>query len=158
MFVALIITSKSMLRQQFDASFEEELEAVGEEMVLRMQEFLRREGKDATGELINSIEFEITRDKTLLFRATAEHAIYVHEGTRAHWAPPGALREWVQTVGFASGLSIESRDYLARKSIAESGTEATPFIEEPLEERATIIAQGLETRLERDLQQTANEL
>jgi hypothetical protein len=143
------------LAQTFDASFRDELDELGQRLVARMKEYLRREGKVASGELLRSLEYEVTEDKRLLFRATADHAIFVHEGTRGHWAPPGALEGWVQTVGFAPGLSIESRDYLARKSVAE-GTEATPFIQEPLEERAVQIARNLETRLLQDLRSEAD--
>jgi len=144
------------LQQTFDQSFKDELDELGQRLVARMKEYLRREGKQATGELIRSLEYEVTRDNRLVFRATADHAIYVHEGTRGHWPPKGALRDWVQIVGFAPELSIESRDYLARKSVSQ-GTKATPFIQEPLEQAATEMARNLEIRLIQDLRSEANE-
>jgi len=143
------------LSETFDRSFKDELNELGERLVGRMQEYLRREGKEASGELIRSLEYEVTEDNRLLFRATADHAIYVHEGTRGHWPPKGALRDWVQTVGFAPGLSIESRDYLARKAVSE-GSKATPFIQEPLEQAATEMARNVQTRVLQDLRSEAN--
>jgi hypothetical protein len=143
------------LRETFQTSLDAELAAIGEEMVQVMRRYLERRGKDASGELIESITYEIV-DGELVFVAKAEHAIYVHEGTSGHWPPKGALRSWVRTVGFAPGLSIESRDYLARKSVAESGTKATPFIQDPLTQSAEEIALQLSLRIQKDLQSQIN--
>ena len=143
------------LQASFNTAYNEQLDRIGERMIVRMKNYLRREGKEASGELINSLEYEVV-NRRLIFRATAKHAIYVHEGSKGHWAPPGALRKWVQSVGFAPQLSIESRDYLARKAIAEGPTRATPFIQDPLDEQADALAQQLETQIIRDLQQEAN--
>ena len=138
------------LQSEFNDAVEAALELVGEQMVSEIKTYLRRHGKDATGELIDSISYEIDGD-SLILKATARHAVYVHEGTDPHWPPAGALTGWVQQVGFAPGLSIESRDYLARKSIAESGTEALPFLEEPITRRSRAIAALLQRQIDHDI-------
>jgi len=143
------------LQKTFQDSYAQALAEEGERMVSVIQTFLRRRGKDASGELIKSVGYEVTDDYRLILKAEAEHAIYVHEGTSGHWPPKGSMRQWVQQVGFAPALSIESRDYLARKSVAEDGTDALPFIDDPLTQNARAIAQALEDRIIQDLNSEA---
>jgi len=139
----------------YNNALEEALHKIGGLMVKRMEQYLRDEGKEVTGDLLQSLGYEIGEDE-IVFYATAKHGYWVHEGTDPHWPPPGALTNWVQRVGFAPGLSIRSRDYLARKSIAETGTSASPFIREPLERRADDIAKRLEARLINALEDELN--
>lgn len=132
------------LAGEFRSVLRIELERIGAAMVERMQQYLQDRGRVASGELVQSIEYEVDiASEQLIFVARADHGIYVHEGTDPHWPPTGALTGWVQRVGFAQELSIESRDYLARKSVAETGTTATPFIQAPLEANADRIAERL---------------
>ena len=144
------------LRETFEARSKEELEKYGRIIVRKMIRYLRDEGKEATGELIRSIGFEVD-GFTLTFIAEADHAIYVHEGTDPHWPPPGALEDWVQTVRFAPQLTLQSRDYLARKSIAESGTEATPFMDDVLADNEDIISKGIAQGLLKGLKATLDD-
>jgi len=142
------------LQEAYIESYQAALAREGEEMVQVIRQYLRRRGKEASGELIQSIGYEVEGYR-LILKAEAEHAIYVHEGTDPHWPPSGALEGWVRQVGFAPGLSIETRDYLARKSVAEKGTEALPFIDDPLVQNARRIADQLENKIIADLNSEA---
>lgn len=142
------------LAQSFRGSVRQALDRQGQILVEQVQSRLRKAGKSATGELVQSITYEVDGNRLILI-AEAEHAIYVHEGTDPHWAPKGAMTEWVKQTGFASGLDIESRDYLARKSVAETGTRAYPFFDLTLTAQARAIAINLRDTIIDDMQSRA---
>jgi hypothetical protein len=68
--------------------------------------------------------------------ATAEHSIYVHEGTRPHWPPIDAVRGWAQRHNM--------EPYLVALSISRSGTKAVPFLKDAAEEVFHRLSPGLE--------------
>lgn len=80
------------------------------------------------GELRASSEVKIDHGPkgpvgTLTF--TAEHAIFVHEGTRPHWPPFSAVARWAERHGFPG-------PFLVAKAIALNGTKSIPFLWEAL--------------------------
>lgn len=56
----------------------------------------------------------------------AKHSIFVHEDTRPHWPPPGALAGWAKRHGIP--------EFLVARKIAQEGTEGTPFLTEAFDE------------------------
>lgn len=139
--------------QRYESRLRDELKAVGDWMVGQIEEYLLEKRKVVEGDLFRSLGYEVDLSREqIVFFAKAEHGYWVHEGTDPHWPPPGALRAWVVAARFAPGLSIEKRDYLARKSISETGTPGTPFLREPLQEQAETIASRLEASLTQALQ------
>lgn len=50
--------------------------------------------------------------------------VFVHEGTRPHWPPLAAITPWAVSKGIAP--------FLVARAIAEHGTEARPFLADPL--------------------------
>lgn len=57
----------------------------------------------------------------------AEHAVFVHEGTRPHWPPLRALERWASRHGFPG-------PFLVAKAIALNGTKSVPFLWNALNE------------------------
>lgn len=50
----------------------------------------------------------------------ARHSLWVHQGTRPHWPPPGALAAWAASKGIP--------EFLVARAIARRGTRANPFL------------------------------
>lgn len=63
----------------------------------------------------------------------AFYALFVHEGTSAHWPPPGALLRWVELVLGVSGKEAKRAEYLIRRKIAEFGTKPNAFLRDAVE-------------------------
>ncbi len=77
-----------------------------------------------TGRLASSIRTELG----VLSATVAPHvsyAIYVHQGTRPHWAPISALAPWAERHGI--------NPYAVQASIARKGTKGNPFMERAAE-------------------------
>lgn len=80
------------------------------------------------GRLRADTRAELGRDaKGLVCRigTTVEYALPVHEGSRPHWPPPGALDRWARMHGMSSG-------FLVARAISRRGTKARPFLRDAL--------------------------
>ena len=74
---------------------------------------------DDTGLLRSSIVFRFVAGQAEV-AARAKHAVFVHQGSRPHWPPPGALAGWARRHGIP--------EFLAARSVAQHGTKAVPFL------------------------------
>jgi hypothetical protein len=61
-------------------------------------------------------------------RVESPTAIFVHNGTKPHWAPVGALRGWAQRHGI--------NPFALQRSIARKGTKPNPWFEKAVEQDA----------------------
>lgn len=93
----------------------------------RAKEIVTEEATD-TGLLKSSIRQKVHRTFAEVF-TNIKHAIFVEKGSRPHWPPPGALQPWARRHGFPAGAR---GDWLARRAIAQRGTEAVKFMERAL--------------------------
>lgn len=76
------------------------------------------------GELRASSTVEVRPTPTGLegeLQFQAAHALFVHEGTRPHWPPVGALTDWARRHGIPN-------PFLVARAIALRGTRAVPFL------------------------------
>ena len=76
-----------------------ELSKIGEDMKVSIRKTMEEMDLRAHGDLIESVDavMEATKDAIRLeVGPRAEHAIYVLEGTRPHWAPYEAIEDWAQ--------------------------------------------------------------
>ena len=83
-------------------------------------EFARDELADVkyTGALDSSFTVEVDRTKLQAeIYPTADHAAFIRDGTKPHWAPIGPLRAWA-----AVKLGDANLAYPVQKSIATEGT------------------------------------
>ncbi len=69
----------------------------------------------------------------VMVRYDAPYALYVHEGTRAHWPPKGVLVRWIQLVLGKSSEEAERLDYVIRRKIARFGTKPQPWLREAVD-------------------------
>jgi len=90
-----------------------------------------------TGELGRRITFRYVPPNLAEVVSEAKHSVFVHEGTRPHWPPPGALAGWARRHGIP--------EFLAARSVAEHGTKANPFLRDAYEETmARDVAPGIQ--------------
>jgi len=74
---------------------------------------------------------------------TAEHSLFVEEGTQPHWPPSYAgqsLDRWARAKGIPT--------FLVAKAIAEHGTKAQPFVEATIAELKHTVLKNYERALE----------
>jgi hypothetical protein len=76
-------------------------------------------------------------------RVDNDTAIFVHNGTRPHWAPVGALRGWADRHGI--------NPFALQRSIARKGTRANPWFETAVEQAAPPIVRSHAQRLATDV-------
>jgi len=112
----------------------------GSLLVGKVKQRITKMGKVDQGELRKSISYQLRRDgtrTTLKVGPSAKHAIFVHEGTKPHWTPLGALLLWAKRV--KPNLSPVERTLFAKRvqvKIARYGTEAHSFLSEVFEEES----------------------
>jgi hypothetical protein len=88
--------------------------------LLRVMGSAKREAPmGVTGFLVNKWSVKMGRFTGSLV-SDSEHAVYVHNGTKPHWAPIDPLAKWAQRKGL--------NPYAVRNSIAMKGTRANPFL------------------------------
>ena len=112
----------------------------GSLLVGKVKQRITRMGKVDQGDLRKSIVYETRRNgsrNTLKVGPSVKHAIFVHEGTKPHWAPLGALLLWAKRV--KPKLNPVERTFFAKRvqfKIARVGTEPHPFLSEVFEEES----------------------
>lgn len=107
----------------------------GDRLVDRLRQELIREGKQDTGELIQSIQFTV--DGLTLTINMVEYAQWVDQGRspNSKFPPVQAIRGWVQRKGLrtdsSSSLEQQQRSlaYLIGRKIARDGIPPTNFID-----------------------------
>lgn len=81
-----------------------------------------------TGRLRSSIRYAVfaTHDNIYSMVGTdVAYAAFVHQGTKPHWPPMGAMQPWAKRHGFPAG---SAGAFLVARSIAQQGTPAVPFL------------------------------
>ncbi len=112
----------------------------GSLLVGKVKKKITSMGKVDQGDLRKSISYETRRNgprNELLIGPNVKHAIFVHEGTKPHWAPLGALLLWAKRVH--PDLNPVQLTLFAKRvqfKIARKGTEAHPFLTDVFEEEA----------------------
>lgn len=143
------------------------LDALGAETVLEIKRILESSNKVASGMLLKSIDYAISKDKEGSFgiRLLAEdYWIYVNDGRR-----PGAKRppygqwaidkygkdpigEWIRTRGIQfttkSGrpMSLEQMGFLISRKIGRDGIKAVNFVERAIEKIKVMFADDLKNQ------------
>lgn len=87
-----------------------------------------------TGRLRSSIRWTIGQDNRGLVGIVGtdvHYAPYVHNGTRPHFPPPGAMQPWARRHGFPPGAAGA---FLVARAISRRGTKPRPFLARALEE------------------------
>lgn len=109
---------------------EKELIRIGLEAERLMLDYLAKHNIDVRGDLAKSItsEVEVELNKIRLqFGSNVKHGIFVHEGTKPHWAPIKPLERWVVR---KLGYTFPEAAQVARRVqfvIAKHGTKSKPY-------------------------------
>lgn len=110
------------------------LQQYGESIRNEYQDNLIRSGRIASGNLLNSVEFEVIQDKRR-FKVNlllAEYWKYIEDGTRPHFPPVSVLLEWIKVKPVIPRPDANGRiptpkqlAYLIGRKIANEGTEGS---------------------------------
>lgn len=116
----------------------------GETIVELMRDELRRQGKDATGNLIKKIDSYVEEedDKAFLYLDVPTYGRKYVDGDGYNWArrpnktypPKKEIRDWIRVKGIrpdgrSKGAKTEDQlVFLIRRAIGVRGIRATPFI------------------------------
>jgi len=139
-------------------NIEKSLLKFGEELVADMKIILETAGKDATGELIRSLE-PYTEDEdglTFLYINMAAHGVYVDSGRKPGLKrpPKEPIRKWVQAKGIRGNISEDSLVYLIQRKIGIRGIKALPFLNlfyDAANELAEIVEESAALDIEQNL-------
>lgn len=110
-------------------------EVFAQQVVDLQVNFLVSNGKVASGDLVNSISYQIlesAKGKSVEFLADS-YWIYVEEGRKAgdKFPPPQPIAQWIQErrIRPNRGITQEQLVYLISRAIAKKGIAPTPFVE-----------------------------
>jgi HK97 gp10 family phage protein len=96
-------------------------------------------------QLKNSIEMDVDEDKEEGTVGTnIEYAIYVEYGTKKHFPPVDALKEWAK-----KKLGNENLAFAVAQSIARKGTRAQPFLRTAFYDNQDKIIQFIQQEVEK---------
>ena len=109
------------------------LEKVGQELKLAMQEQLKKNGSDVTGNLSNSIDYEVREngDGYQLARIMNTYGIYVDQGIGrgpGKMPPVTDIMEWLslKRIPTPTGMEKESFAFIIARKIGKRGTNPRP--------------------------------
>ena len=101
----------------------------------------------ALGQSIQPGEITITDDNVeAIVEANADYASYIEFGTRPHFPPVDALRDWA-----AKFLGDERLAFVVARAIARRGTMAHPFMGPALLENMPVFHQAIVAAVQRGL-------
>lgn len=150
------------------------LNEMGQDFAEEIRTRLKDEDAVATGELLDSIGFELEEDEEGLFTLYLTHADYFHyvnENTKPHWPPKYdkggklLLADWITARGLETAEStgnkslptVEQLNFLIRRKISEDGTQGHYFFEATLngllERYYPLIVQAIYDDIENDMLQ-----
>ena len=118
-------------RKKIEAAIEMELESFGLDLVATAVDYLERKNINVSSDLMKSVVSEVEKVKDglrLQFGSNAKHAIFVHEGTKPHWAPVKPIRQWVRKKLNKTHGELDKVTFMVRRKIAREGTKAKPFL------------------------------
>lgn len=129
-----------------------QLEALGREYVAELTRQLIREDKVVTGNLINSLDYEVLQATNgLVLRILSDdYLTFVDEGRRPGKRPPQkAIQKWVENRGIKiKGQTPAQTGFIIARSIGKKGIKPTNVIKKTQEALfkniQTLISKGIE--------------
>jgi len=119
-----LVKNCQMLRTKFPDWLYEANQATANEIFDEARRNIKSNDSYASGELYDSVITEVSaRGLAIYVGSTSHYAPYVEFGTRPHFPPLDAIREWCRVKGIP-----EEAVFPIAKKIAERGTQAQPFL------------------------------
>jgi HK97 gp10 family phage protein len=119
-----LVKNCQMLRTKFPEALYEANQATANEIFDQARYYIKQSDAYASGELYDSIVIEVSaRGLAIWVGSTSHYAPFVEFGTRPHFPPLDAIRNWCRVKGIP-----ESAAFPIAKKIAEHGTAAQPFM------------------------------
>lgn len=135
------------LTQAIQESVAGTLDRYGELFVDDARAMLDADGRNATGDVRDELYAVVTEEGdavVLDFGSSSGHARWAHEGREPGTPPPVApIQAWVEV---KLGVPVEENRgiaYVIARKIGDEGTEGSPFLTQPLEERSAALMQDL---------------
>lgn len=126
------------------------LEAFGEETVESMRNILISNGKDASGELIRSLSYQITYEESdidIEF-SMVDYGQFVDKGRKPGKQPPiSSISKWLAIKGIPQKFAFP----IARK-IGLKGIEPTPFFDSTISDKTRELISSLEIAYSKDIE------
>lgn len=159
---------KSNLTRNFTTmkkNIRKELSAIGYDMEADVVRYIEKNKISVQGNLVKSVNNEVVdkeHEAVLFVGSNIKYGVFVHEGTRPHWAPLKPLIKWVEKKGIAGQFSTKTRKLSKSKSsmeqiiqvaklvqykIAAKGTTGQPFLRDVLFLYENIIADRLAAKM-----------
>lgn len=118
-------------------TIKQSLDILGKEFVKQLQINLKNEGKYATGDLINSIGYQVveTANGWELEITSLDYLTYVDEGRKPGKMPPTKpIRKWIDDKKISVIGSKDSAAFLIARSIGEKGIKPTNVIDKTIKQ------------------------
>ena len=129
---------------------------LAEELKKNLIAELRRTKSIATGNLLNSIQFDVKSTSNGLYvtMMSNEYIVYVDKGRRpGKYAPVKALEKWVRAKGLASGKKeVTSLAFAINNKIKKEGIRPKRVVETALSKSLPLFDSIIRTTVEKDLQ------
>lgn len=100
------------------------LELIGEFLVEKLQEELREQGHEATGDLINSINYKVVGENKVIISTPHDYVKAIENGLPEGTSVPiDALIRWIEVKGIVTGdKEIRQVAWAIRTAIYQQGT------------------------------------
>jgi len=130
----------------------EGLDDVHDRMTERAADYLKKKGKRATGDLIDSIDGEIKRllgGFRLEWGPNVTYWPFVDKNTKPHWPPIDPIKKWVRVKFGLTGREKTSVAWAVATKISKEGTEGVNFVDHVVRFIEPIAAQAIDAHVER---------
>lgn len=121
----------NMNAKPFYDAVERVLRQVGLEMEADVVEWLENEGHVVSAGLRNDVNSEVRREMERMAMSVGtakKYGPWLHQGTKAHWAPIGPLRSWVKLKFGGSRDEVNRIAHAVQATIAKKGTKPAPYL------------------------------
>lgn len=107
----------------------------GEELKQLLKENIQAEGGIATGEMLNSIDYEVNQEtgELVLYLLSTDYFKWWDQGTTSHWVPKEPILKWIEAKPItpypdANGKlpTVEQLSFLIRRKIAGESPTGKP--------------------------------
>lgn len=145
---------------------QEVLERYGEYLRERARQNILEDGSNASGDLVNSIEFQVESSNGV-FEVSIElldYWKYLNYDTKPHFPPMAAIEKWIQIKPVLPEVrngvepTVKQLAYLIARKISREGTEGTHFFDRAKEEALDKFILAIEYAVSEDLEEEVNTL